>query len=48
MPKFWARFSGGLMSVMYAYAVVNEAPATPASARPTNNQAIVGAMAIIR
>ena len=47
-PKFCARFSGGLMSARYAYAGVYEAPAIPATARPTNNQAMVGARPITR
>ena len=39
-PKFLARLSSLLMSPMYAPAVANDAPKTPANARPTNSQVI--------
>ena len=42
-PKFCARFSGVLISAMYAEAVVKLAPVIPAIMRPTNNHQIVGA-----
>jgi hypothetical protein len=47
-PKLCARRSGGLMSATYAYAGVNDAPAIPASVRPTNSQVNVGAKPMMR
>ncbi len=47
-PKFFARFSGGLTSAMYADAGPNVAPAIPAIVRPKNNQPSVGAIPMIK
>ena len=47
-PKFRARFSSLLMSPMYPPAAANEAPKTPATARPTNNQVIEVARPVSR
>ena len=44
-PKFWARFSGGLTSAMYAAAVPIDAPQMPATTRPRKNHASDGAKA---
>ena len=46
VPKFCARFSGGLISAMYAPAVVKLAPIIPAIILPRKSQLSVGANAV--
>jgi hypothetical protein len=41
IPKFWARFSGGVISARYAYAGMNDAPAMPESVRPTKSHVML-------
>ena len=47
-PKFLARLVSSLMSPMYAPAVANDAPKTPANARPRNSQVIEVARPVSR
>lgn len=47
-PKLCARFSGGVMSAMYAVAAEKLAPVIPARMRPTNSQPRFGASAVSR
>ncbi len=44
-PKFWARFSGGDTSAMYAETAEMFAPVMPAITRPRNSHAKLGANA---
>ena len=46
MPNAFARFSGGVVSAMYAKAVETLAAVAPAMIRPTNSHEIDGASAI--
>src|SRR5580704_2767758 len=48
IPNFAARFSGGVTSAIYAFAVGKLAAVIPEITRPTNNQLNVGATAINR
>ena len=47
-PKFFARSPSSLTSAMYALAVPKLAPVMPATTRPANSHAIVGANPISR
>src|SRR5689334_5579106 len=48
MPKFWARFSGGVTSATYAFAVLKLAAVMPEMMRPMKSSGSVLTSAIIR
>jgi hypothetical protein len=48
MPNALARFSGGVTSVMYAFAAEKLADVIPAMTRPRNSQPREGAKALRR